>query len=103
MTDQTAPRTLRRMIRPRDGAPYHGYSSPEYAMKKVAEGALPPLYRLTEGGRALAWFEDELIEHQQRVAQRPVTDPVLPPQRRKIKRVRLTPEAIKHYRRLREA
>jgi len=101
MTDETAPRKLRGVIRLKDSKPFTGFE-PSYASKLIEEGKLPPLRQLTVGGRALGWFDDDLIEHQDQIAEQPPVNK-LPPERRIIERVRLTPEAIERHRSLRKA
>jgi predicted DNA-binding transcriptional regulator AlpA len=58
---------LRRIVRMKDGKRYHGYGSTQ-VQKLIDDGVLPKPFPLSPGGRAKGWFEDQLIEHQKRIA-----------------------------------
>ena len=100
--DNPQPRTLQRIIRLKDSKEFTGFE-PSYVPKLIEEGVLPPLRNLSGTGRASGWFESDLLGHQERIAAQPpvvVRDgQIVPPERRRIERVKLSPEAQERLRR----
>ena len=54
---------LRKVLRKPEVLAASGYKSTQLD-ELIKQGRFPAPFRLTEGGRAVGWFEDEIIAHQ---------------------------------------
>jgi prophage regulatory protein len=63
-------KTLRRILRKPEVLKACGYKATQLDLL-VSQGKFPAPIRLSEGGRATGWFEDEIIQYQEeRIAER---------------------------------
>jgi len=85
----TEPRRLKRIIRLKDSEKYTGHK-PAAVPQLIEDGKLPPLRQLTDGGRARGWFEDDLIDHQERIAAWPHVVPKKAEKAKRVERIRRT-------------